>query len=179
VFVDNWAAPLLYVSGPQINFLIPSNEVAGDVTVRVVREGVTGPEVTLTLVNAAPALFDPGTGFAIATHADGTLLTDASPAQPGEIVVVYATGLGTTAPTPNPDVIPDAAAPIVGLSSLIVSLNGAALPSNLIQYAGITPGCVGLYQLNIQLPQDVGTNPAIQVSVGSQSSSGTQEIAVQ
>ena len=50
------------------------------------------------------------------------------------------------------------------LSSLSVSLGGAVLPSNLIKYAGVTPGCVGLYQLNIELPQNVGADPAIQVA---------------
>ena len=178
VYVDNWPAPMLYVSGPQINFLIPSNEIAGNVTVRVVREGVTGPEVTIALVNAAPALFGVGTGFAIATHADGTLLTDASSAQPGEIVVVYATGLGATEPNPDPGEIPETAAPMVSLSSLTVSLSGAVLPSYLIKYAGVTPGCVGLYQLNIELPQDVGANPPIQVAVGTHSTSGALELAV-
>jgi len=179
VYVDNWPAPLLYVSGPQINFLIPSNEIAGNSTVRVVREGVAGPEVTIALADAAPALFDAGTGYAIATHADGSLLTDASPGQPGEIVVVYATGLGATEPNPDPGEIPQTAASIVWQNSLTVSLNGTALPSYLIKYAGLTPGCVGLYQLNIQLPQDVGANPTIQVSVGKQSSSGAPELAVQ
>src|SRR5580704_3350533 len=57
VYVDNWPSPMLYVSGGQINFIVPGNEIAGDVTVRVVREGVTGPVVTITLANAAPGLF--------------------------------------------------------------------------------------------------------------------------
>lgn len=178
VYVDNMPALLLYVSGPQINFIIPSFMATGDITVQVVREGVVGPAVTETLVDAAPALFDTGTGFAITTHADGTLLTDTSPGQPGEIVVVYATGLGATDPNADAWEIPQAAAPIDSLSSLAVSLNGAVLPSYLIKYAGITPGCVGLYQLNLQLPQDVGTDPAIQVSVGARSTSGTAKIAV-
>jgi uncharacterized protein (TIGR03437 family) len=170
---------MLYVSGPQINFLIPSGEIAGNVTVRVVREGVTGPEVTVALIGGAPALFDLGTGFAIATHADGTLLTDASPAQPGEIVVVYITGLGPTEPNPEAGEIPGAAAPIQMLSSLSISLGGAVLPTYLIKYAGVTPGCVGLYQLNIELPQDVGADPRIQVALGAKSSTGTLKIAVQ
>jgi uncharacterized protein (TIGR03437 family) len=178
VYVNNWAAPLLYVSGPQVNFLIPSNRVVGDVTVCVVREGVAGPNVTIALVDAAPALFDMGAGFAVATHADGTLLTDASPGKPGEIVVVYATGLGATEPSSAPGEVPQFAATMVWIGSLNISLDGAMLPSYLIKYAGVTPGCLGLYQLNIQLPQDVGTDPAIQVSVGPQSSSGTPKLAV-
>lgn len=178
VYVDNWPAPLLYVSGAQINFLVPVYQVAGAVTVNVTREGVEGPTVTIALVDAAPALFDPGAGFAIATHADGTLLTDAAPGQPGEIVVVYATGLGATDPNPVPGAAPQSAAPIESLGSLTVSLDGAALPWYLIKYAGVTPGCVGLYQLNLEMPQNVGADPVIQVSVGTQSSAGTPKIAV-
>jgi uncharacterized protein (TIGR03437 family) len=179
VYVDDWPSPMLYVSGGQINFIVPSNQLSGNVTVRVVREGVTGPEITIALAEAAPALFDTGSGFAIATHVNGTLLTNTAPGQPGEIVVVYATGLGATEPNPPPGQIPQSAASLVLLSSLTVSLNGVALPSTLIQYAGATPDSVGLYQLNIQLPGNVGANPAIQVTVGTQSSSATLAIVVQ
>jgi uncharacterized protein (TIGR03437 family) len=93
--------------------------------------------------------------------------------------VVYATGLGATEPNPEAGEVPQSAAPLQWLSSLVVSLDGAPLPPNLIEYAGVTPGCVGLYQLNIQLPRNVGTDPSIQVTVESQSSSGPLKIAVQ
>jgi uncharacterized protein (TIGR03437 family) len=179
VLVDSRPAPLLYVSGPQINFLIPSNEISGQVTVRVVREGMAGPQVTVKLIDVAPALFDIGTGYAITTHADGTLLTDASPGQPGEIVVIYATGLGHTQPNADVNEVPGSAAPIEWLGSLTVSLDGAVLPSYRIKYAGITPGCLGLYQLNLELPLEVGANPAILVSVGAKSSTGNLKLAVQ
>ncbi len=178
VYVDNWPTPLLYVSPSQINFLIPAGENPGSVTVRVVREGDSGPFVSLNLVDGAPALFEIA-GFAIATHADGALLTDASPGQPGEIVVVYATGLGATDPDPEAGEIPGAAAPLHWLDSLSISLDGEAVPAALILYAGATPGCVGLYQLNIQLPQNVPADPIIQVSMGTQSNAGSLKIAVQ
>ena len=179
VFVNNWPAPLLYVSPSQINFLIPSSAIAGTAAIHVVREGVTGPYVDVQLVSAAPALFDGSSGFAIATHADGTLLTDSSPAQPGEIVVVYVTGLGVTDPNPEAGEIPLSAAPLAAPGALNVALNGDALPFSSIEYAGLTPGCVGLYQLNIQLPQDVPSDPVIQVSMGTETSSGNPRIAVQ
>src|SRR5580700_7524154 len=60
VYIDNTPVPLLYVSSgssDQINFLVPTNEIAGPVPLRVVRQGLTGPTVTITLANAAPALF--------------------------------------------------------------------------------------------------------------------------
>jgi len=175
VYVDDSPAGVLYVSESQINFIVPVNEIAGDVTVRVAREGVSGPEVTVTLVNAAPELFGDGTGYAIATHADGTLLTSASPAQGGEIVVIYATGMGATEPN---QAIPQSAAPVVGLASLSVSLDGVVLPSFRIKYAGATPLSAGLYQINLEIPQDTGTDPVIQVTMGTQSSAALQ-IAVE
>ncbi len=178
VYVDEMPVFVLYVSPSQVNFIVPSNTTGSAATVRVVREGATGPDVTVNLVDAAPALFNIS-GFAIATHADGTLLTAASPAQPGEIIVIYATGLGETVPNPGPYEVPGATAPIEWLSSLVVSLNGMALPSSLIQYAGLTPGCVGLYQINLQLPPDALSNPTIQVAVAGRSSAGPLEIAVQ
>jgi len=178
VYVDNWPAPLLYVSATQINFLVPGNEIGGSITVRVVREGVTGPGVTLTLTDAAPALFDLGTGYVIATHADGSLITADSPAHAGDIVVVYATGLGQTEPNPNPGEIPKTAAEIVAAASLAVYLDGTPLQLWEIKYAGVTPFSVGLYQINIQLPSTVGTNPQIQVAVGAQSSKTGLQIYV-
>lgn len=179
VYVGNMAAPLLYVSEAQINFVIPGVLIAGDVTVRVVKQGLSGPPVTIQLVNSAPALFDIGTGFAIATHADGSLLSATSPAQPGEIVVVYATGLGDTLPTPQYDEIPYTAAVMEWLGDLKVSLGGAVLSADRIKYAGVTPTYLGLYQLNIELPPDVGANPTIQVAVGPQTNAGSLKLFVQ
>jgi uncharacterized protein (TIGR03437 family) len=179
VIVDTFQAPILYVSPSQINFLIPSGEIPGNSLVTVVREGWNGPTVTLALVNGAPALFDDSAGFAIATHLDGTLLSDASPAQPGEFVVVYATGLGATDPNPQSGEVPMAAALIKYFSTLSISLNGFPLAPNLIYYAGVTPGFAGLYQLNIQLPQDVPADPIIRVFMGTQTSSTSLKIAVQ
>ena len=179
VYIDNRPAPLLYVSPTQINFLVPGNEISGDVPVRVVRQGVWGPEARITLVDAAPALFDIGNGFAIATHGEGSLLTEDSPAQPAEIVVIYATGLGATQPNPSPGQIPQSAAPLLLLDSLTVSLDGRTLPSFRIKYAGATPLSAGLYQINLEMPPETGPDPLIQVAVGNKADSGGLKLAFQ
>jgi uncharacterized protein (TIGR03437 family) len=169
VYVDNWPAPLIFVSPTQINFIIPGNEIDGSVPVRVVRQGVTGPEITLQLIDAAPALFV-SAGYAIATLPDGTVLTPDAPANAGDVVVVYATGLGKTLPNPAPGVIPLTPDPVAGLSTLNVYLNGAAVDPALVLYVGVTPYSAGLYQINLTLPADTPTNPEIRVSVGTQTS---------
>ncbi len=169
VYIDNWPAPLIYVSPTQINFIIPGNEIAGSVPVRVVREGVTGPEITLQLIDAAPALFAVA-GYVVAVHADGTLLTAVAPANAGDVVVVYATGLGKTQPNPAPGVIPLTPDPVIASSKPQVYLNGVAIDPPLIFYAGVSPYSAGLYQINLFLPTDTPTDPEIRVSVGTQMS---------
>ena len=169
VYIDNWPVPLIYVSPTQINFIIPGNEVDGSVPLRVVREGVTGPEITIQLIGAAPALFALA-GYAIATRTDGTLLTPDAPASAGDVVVVYATGLGKTLPNPGPGVIPLTPDPVAARSALNVYLNGVAINPSFIFYAGVTPYSAGLYQINMFLPNDAPTDPEIRVSVGTQTS---------
>jgi uncharacterized protein (TIGR03437 family) len=170
VYVLDSPVAMFYVSDGQINFLMPSDKVAGPVTIRVVVEGTTGPQITVTLVDAVPALFPIGDGYAIAQHADGTLLTADSPAHSGDIVVIYLTGLGRTSPNQAPGVVPLYAAPMLGLSDLKVSLGGVVMDPVLIKYAGLTPGFAGLYQINLALPGNLGTDPEIRVAVAGQSS---------
>ena len=93
VFVENQPAPLLFVSEGQINFLVPMLLNLAAVRIRVVNEGGAGPEITVNLVDCAPALFALPSGYTIATSADGKLLTPDAPAQPGDTVVIYLTGL--------------------------------------------------------------------------------------
>jgi len=178
VYVSDQPAALFYVSGSQINFLMPSTGKPGNVTIRVVTEGVSGPYVTATLVDAVPALFPMAGGYAIATHADNTLLTADSPALAGDIVVIYLTGLGWTSPNPAPGQILPGAAQMVSLSDLKVSLGGTAVDPILIKYAGSTPGSAGLYQINLMLPANVGTDPEVRVAVAGQSSPAGLKLAV-
>jgi uncharacterized protein (TIGR03437 family) len=175
VFVDNTPAPLYYVSPSQINFMVPSMLTPGDVTIRVVREGVTGPPVTVTLADAAPELFELG-GYAIATHLDYSLITTANPAQAGETVVLYGVGFGQTVPNIGIGAIPQAAARVV--ASVTVLLNGTPVDAREILYAGITPGSAGLYQINLTLPDAPGTDPEIRVAMGAQTSRAGLLLAV-
>jgi uncharacterized protein (TIGR03437 family) len=172
VYVLDEPAPLLYVSDGQVNFLVPGDQLDGDVKIRVVREGVTGPEITVTLVDAAPALFQTAAGYAIAAHVDNSVIAPGSPAQAGEIIVVYACGLGRTQPNPAPGVIPQTAALIQRLSDLKVYLGGTAIDPGSILYAG-------LYQINLVLPDDLGTDPEIRVAIADQSSPAGLKLAVQ
>ena len=166
VYVQDQPVPLLFVSDGQVNFLMSSTETAGPVKVRVVTEGISGPEIIVTLVDAAPALFSMAGGYVIAQDAKGNLLTADAPAHGGDIVVIYLTGLGRTTPNPAVGEIPNYAAPMLALASLKVTVNGAPVDPVLIKYAGLTPGSAGLYQINLFLLEGTANDPEIQVTAG-------------
>jgi uncharacterized protein (TIGR03437 family) len=175
---------MLYVSANQINFVMPTDELPGVVNVRVATEGLTGPETPVTLTSAAPGLFpQAGNGYVIATDARGHLLTASNPAHAGDIVVIYVTGLGMTSPNSVTGQVANVAAQLIAgnLAALRVTLNGTAVTYNPgpIFYAGLTPGCSGLYQLNLTLPNWVSADPEIEVFVGSAGSQTGLKLPVQ
>lgn len=101
VYVNGILSNLLYVSPGQINFLIPYEIDAASAEVLVARQGVAGPlganglpAVSITMAATAPGFFQWNGNFAVAQHADGTLIDPDSPAQASEVVVLYAGGLG-------------------------------------------------------------------------------------
>jgi uncharacterized protein (TIGR03437 family) len=168
VTVQDQDVPMLFVSDTQINFIMSSVQLPGPVRIRVTVEGQSGPEITVTLLDVAPALFPmPVTGvYCIATSADGKLLTDDAPAHGNDIVVIYMTGLGYTSPNTPLMMIPTAPAWMTALGSLKVALNGITLDPGRIKYAGVTPGSAGLYQINLEVPYGTSPDPEIWVSAG-------------
>lgn len=179
VYVANMPVPLLYVSATQINFLIPTNLIPGTVPVRVVKQALTGPEVNITLVPGAPALFSGADGYIIAEdwNASYAIVTTAAPAHGGDVVILYATGLGGAGQNAT-GFVPAAAAPIDNLAALNVYVNGVALERPAILYAGLTPGFAGLYQINLVLPPNPGPDPEIRVAIGSQTSPAGSKLCV-
>ena len=104
----------------------------------------------------------------IVTHADGTLVTADSPALPGETVVIYAYGLGQTNPTPKTgEASPTSAATLASPVYLRFDFTSnampsppfvnraSAMPSPTPIFAGLTPGQVGLYQINVTIPSTI------------------------
>ncbi|MCU1260462.1 MAG: hypothetical protein JWO80_3347 [Bryobacterales bacterium] len=170
VYMGIGAASLFYVSPTQINILVPNTLLPGPVAISVVRQGSSGPAATIVLGETAPGLFQSNPGTLLATHADGSLITAASPASAGEVIVIYAVGLGRTIPDSSAGQVAYAAAPIQHLADLRVLVNGNAIDPRLIYYAGLTPGFAGLYQINVQLPGEVPGNPEVRVAIGSQMS---------
>jgi uncharacterized protein (TIGR03437 family) len=147
--------------------------------VYVARQNLAGPVVTIQLDATAPGLFPWNGNDAIATHLNGTLISAASPAHAGEIVVLYAAGLGRTSPDTSSGHIATSAASIVAAAQMQVLLNGAPLPAAGILYAGLAPGFAGLYQVNLVLPTPLPVNPSIQIAFGALVSPASIYLAAQ
>ncbi len=93
---------------------------------------------------------------------DYSLVSQAAPAAPGEYIVLYLVGMGAVDRT----VASGAAAPLNPLARVTsqptVKLNGVSVP---VLYAGLAPGWVGLYQINIQLPSSFAADGNMTLTV--------------
>ena len=120
----------------------------------------------------------------IVAHSDGTIVTGGSPATPGETVVIYAYGLGPTRPAVTTGTVTPTPAPtLLGAANVTVqfdfrpnagpamphlSLTGVISPTPITGsvasptplFVGLTPGQVGLYQVNVKLPDTIPPVPA-------------------
>jgi uncharacterized protein (TIGR03437 family) len=152
LIVGGRLAPLYYVSGAQVNAQIPAELTPNQqyAAVGIVNNQITLP-VQVTVVPIAPAVIQFQDASLIAQHgADYSLVTPTSPAHPGEHIIMYLVGMGAT----NPVVLSGAAAPSTApLAAAVVqpTLTVGTLNA-LIYFAGLTPGAVGLYQIDFQVP---------------------------
>jgi uncharacterized protein (TIGR03437 family) len=153
VLIGGIAAPLYFVSAGQINAQIPFDlDPSRQYQILVQANGALTTPDTIQLSTAVPGLAAFPDGRLIAQHQDGALVTPAAPAKPGEFIVAYLAGMGGT---DNP-VLSGASSPADPLarpSALpTLQLDGKPVP---VLFAGLTPGLVGLYQLNFQIPAGV------------------------
>jgi uncharacterized protein (TIGR03437 family) len=178
IAIDNIAVPILFVSPGQINFLIPGNIRTGHRKLRLLTNGKAGADVEIHIAESSPGLFQMDANVIIATRPDGSLVSASSPAEPGDVLVIYAAGLGVTQPAISGLSIPNVAASITARSQFAVLLNDVPVPDSHILYAGLTPGFAGLYQINCRLPADTPANPEIRLRLPGQTSPPRLHLAV-
>jgi uncharacterized protein (TIGR03437 family) len=133
------------------------------VEVRYTVDGRQGSPTNITIEPAAPGIFSAtgnGAGAGAITHADGSLVTAANPARPGEVLIMYVTGLGNTAPTVATGRLPTEASPAI--AAVLVSVDGVQVTP---VYAGRAGCCVGLDQINFAVPENSRTNAVVTVNI--------------
>jgi len=169
VLVNNIPAHLYYVSPRQVNLLIPANLTPGAAELRLTVDGRAGPAVLLRLDAAAPAVFQLDGRTVLAVRVDGgELVTPDTPARPGEIVTLYATGLGQTSPPVRPGEVARSATALDPAAGFRVYLDGKEQPAANVPYAGLAPGFAGLYQVNLRVPEDLESAPELRMVAAGQ-----------
>lgn len=166
-------APLFFVSPNQINLQVPSGVSVGNAAIQVFNSGVAAAvgDGTIAVTDASPGVFTldvSGKNQAIAQNTDLSRNADfdkvpgARPEASGNVVVIYATGIGNT----NPLVADGQAAssnPLAqATATTAVTIGGT--PAE-VQFSGLTPGFVGLWQINVVLPANLPTNLATPMTV--------------
>jgi uncharacterized protein (TIGR03437 family) len=179
VTVNGTPVPIFYATPGQLGIQIPFEAVGASATVSVSVAGQASTPATVTLALVAPGIFtasQDGKGAGAITHVDGSLVTTQNPAHTGELVILYATGLGQVTPAVATGALPAGASNTV--APVTVSIGGInVIP---LDFAGLAGCCVGLNQINARVPLGVSSGNAVPVVlyIGGQSSN-TATIAVQ
>ena len=172
VMIGNNPAYVSYISPGQINVVAPVTS-SGPVTVMVTNSSGTSAAFTVMSGQYNPAFFSWPGSQAVATHLDfseavkpGTFSgINTTPAKPGETIILWCTGLGPTTPAaPTGSLVPSGQT-TYGTSTLpSVTLNNAPVT---VVGAALTPGAVGLYQVDVQIPSSISDGDyQIQLSIG-------------
>jgi uncharacterized protein (TIGR03437 family) len=143
VTVNSTPLALTYASPSQINAALPL-DFLGQAMLRVTTQGGFA-ETPISVADSAPAIFT-----AAITHADGSLVSSDAPVIPGETLIIYMTGLGAV----NGKLAAGQAAPSSPLLSVLAPVVVQIGDTTQVtpDFAGLTPGFVGVYQVNVKVP---------------------------
>jgi len=168
------AVPLFAAGANQANIQIPW-ELHGLTSANLTLTSQTGIETTfpVPLATFAPAIFSmnqQGTGQGVVTIANTAMWAAASgsvegassrPATAGDFITIACLGLGPVNNTPATGApTPDATSTTQNPVSVL--LDGKSVPSS---FAGLAPGFVGMYQVNVQIPEGASTGNAVPLAI--------------
>ena len=191
VLVNGQAAPLFFVSPTQINFQLPWETASqAQASVAVSAGGVTSSAQSISLVASAPGLFatnSAGTGQGAIQIANTTLFAapvglipgvQARPANRGEDISIFCTGLGSVANQPLSGV-PAPIAPPLSTTTAMPTVTVGGVQAN-VTFSGLAPGFVGLYQVNARVPDNAPSGDSVPVVITvSGTASNTVTVAIQ
>ncbi len=187
VTVDGMPAAMYYVSPTQLNVQAPATGKTGAVSVVVSSGSGSSAPMSADTRRNAPGLFvfspaggkypaaliarsDGGVEYLGPTGLFGTALAT-RPAKPGEVILLYATGLGPTNPAVPAGQVFSGAAPTV--DQVTVTIGG--VKAN-VGFAGLS--AAGLYQLNVTVPNVAAGDQVLSLSVNGVSAQSGLSVAV-
>jgi uncharacterized protein (TIGR03437 family) len=178
--VNGLPLPLIFVSPNQINAQLPFQTI-GNTTLIVRTPGGVSDNFNFTALPGAPAVFR--TGIAgpyddlptIVRATNGILATDSNPVHRDDMLTIYLTGLGQVTPSVESG-FPAPMDPLAEtLNKPVITLGGQSLP---VHYAGLAPGEVGVYQINLSVPRNVPLGLGIPLVINQNGTSTTVPVRV-
>jgi uncharacterized protein (TIGR03437 family) len=163
VTVGGKSAALFSVSPNQINLQIPW-EISGQTKASLVVTTVAGDSHArdVKLEAVSPAIFtvnSTGSGQGILTvSSSGQLITPSTPVSRGEYITIYCSGLGMVSNTPSSGAAAGSD-PVSNTATLPAVTIGGVRSS--VAFSGLTPGFVGLNQVNAIIPASVTPGAAV------------------
>jgi uncharacterized protein (TIGR03437 family) len=170
--------PLMFASDGQVNAIVPYGLAVNTAQQVAVSRGSTiSVPQQVTIAAAAPGVFSTdgsGKGQGIIVGVKGTgeqaVADSAHPVKAGDTLVIYCTGLGEVDP-------PTTAGTAASLTQLSYAINPVAVTVGgvpaAVLFAGLTPGYVGLYQINATVPRGVTAGDQVPVVVTAAGQSST------
>jgi uncharacterized protein (TIGR03437 family) len=155
VLINSKPAPVYAVSPSQISAIVPFGTTTATAQIQVINNGVSSNVVTTFVNQTSPGVFTVppgGIGQGAALHPDFSLVTTARPAQIGETIAVYLTGLGDVTPAVTDGALGPSNPPSLATNNISARIGGIQAT---VTYAGLAPQLAGLYQVNIQIPPGV------------------------
>jgi uncharacterized protein (TIGR03437 family) len=171
LLMNSTPLPLLSVSPTEIWFQVPFEASPGTTATLTVDYGspFEGCTVVIPISGRGPLFLPDNGGNAIFIHQGFSgLVTPQLPAQRGEVVTAYALGLGgvtpsvaTGVPTPLDQLYP--------LNWPFACYQGSASqdgPPLDVPFAGLAPGMIGVYQVNIRMPDPLPSGTTLLLNCG-------------
>jgi uncharacterized protein (TIGR03437 family) len=180
VLFNGSPVPLFYAGPDQINFQVPMGAPqsgTADVQVFQPATGRVLGDTTVAMSSVLPGFFTQagnGIGAAAAINQDNTVNSQTNPAVQGTVITLYGTGQGFIPGAPADGNISNAPLATPQAPELIMGTN--FVPAANIQYSGLAPTLVGVWQLNVLIPDTVITTPTnpTQVVAIQTNTAGTQ-----
>ncbi len=149
------AVPLYFSDSDHLNAQIPfETPVGSELPLVVIVNGKASPPESVMLARTSPGIFTVDgseQGAGLITDSQGRPINNTNPARRGEVVIVYGTGFGATTPPVASGTNSPASPPAVTAIPVQAFVGGD--PAT-VEFAGLAPGFVGLYQINLRIPAD-------------------------
>lgn len=167
VRINNRPASVYYVSPKQINALVADDVGTGRVQAVITNSSGVSDPVTVEVQDFMPGFFQLAQDYVVAVRSDGAYIGPAGllenvntvPAQPGDQVLLFGTGFGSSSPQPTPGEAFQGAFPLANPVTIRVDTTVAN-----VSFSGLVSP--GLYQFNLAIPDLPDGDHSVTAQIG-------------